>query len=47
VEGVILFADAVKQELFYAGVSRGRTEIAIVTSDPEQLRESLTNRGQT
>jgi hypothetical protein len=31
----------VKQELFYAGASRGRTEIAIVTSDPEQLRESL------
>jgi len=30
-----------KQELFYVGASRGRSEIAIVTSDPEQLRESL------
>lgn len=30
-----------KQELFYVGASRGRSEIAIVTSDREQLRESL------
>lgn len=41
VDGVILSADAMKQELFYVGVSRGRSEIAIVTSDREQLRESL------
>lgn len=41
VDGVILSADAMKQELFYVGASRGRSEIAIVTSDRDQLRESL------
>jgi ATP-dependent exoDNAse (exonuclease V) alpha subunit len=41
VDRVILSADAMKQELFYLGASRGRNEIAIVTSDREQLRESL------
>jgi conjugative relaxase domain, TrwC/TraI family len=41
VDGVILSADAMKQELFYVGASRGRSEIAIVTSNREQLRESL------
>jgi ATP-dependent exoDNAse (exonuclease V) alpha subunit len=41
VDGVILSADSMKQELFYVGASRGRSEIAIVTSDREQLRESL------
>ena len=41
VDGVILSADAMKQELFYVGASRGRSEITIVTSDREQLRESL------
>jgi len=41
VDGVILSADAMKQELFYVGASRGRSEIAIITSDREQLRESL------
>ncbi|MGH9376356.1 MAG: ATP-dependent DNA helicase, partial [Terriglobia bacterium] len=41
VDGVILSADAMKQELFYVGASRGRSEIAIVTSDPDRLRESL------
>jgi conjugative relaxase-like TrwC/TraI family protein len=41
VDGVILSADSIKQELFYVGASRGRSDIAIVTSDREQLRESL------
>ncbi len=41
VDGVILSTDAMKQELFYVGASRGRSEFAIVTSDREQLRESL------
>jgi conjugative relaxase domain, TrwC/TraI family len=41
VDGVIVSADAMKQELFYVGASRGRSEIAIVTSDREQLRGSL------
>ena len=30
-----------KKELFYVAASRGRSEIAIVTSDREQLRESV------
>jgi conjugative relaxase-like TrwC/TraI family protein len=41
VDSVILSADTMKQELFYVAASRGRSEIAIVTSDREQLRESL------
>jgi conjugative relaxase-like TrwC/TraI family protein len=41
VDGVILSADSMKQELFYVGASRGRSEIEVVTSDREQLRESL------
>jgi hypothetical protein len=41
VDGVILSADAMKQELFCVGASRGRIEIAIVTSDRDRLRESL------
>jgi ATP-dependent exoDNAse (exonuclease V) alpha subunit len=41
VDAVILSADAMKQELFYVGASRGRQEIVVVTSDREQLRETL------
>jgi ATP-dependent exoDNAse (exonuclease V) alpha subunit len=41
VDAVILSADAMKQELFYVGASRGRQEIVVVTSDLEQLRELL------
>jgi conjugative relaxase-like TrwC/TraI family protein len=41
VDAVILLADAMKQELFYVGASRGRQEIVVVTSDREQLRELL------
>jgi len=41
VDTVIISADAMKQELFYVAASRGRSEIAIVTSDREQLRESV------
>jgi ATP-dependent exoDNAse (exonuclease V) alpha subunit len=41
VDGVILSADAMMREQFYVGASRGRNEIAIVTSDRDQLRESL------
>ncbi len=40
-DAVILSADAMKQELFYVGASRGRQEIVVVTSDGEQLRELL------
>jgi ATP-dependent exoDNAse (exonuclease V) alpha subunit len=41
VDAVILSADAMKQELFYVGASRGHQEIVVVTSDREQLRNLL------
>ena len=41
VDSVIVSADAMKQELFYVAASRGRQEITVITSDKEQLRESL------
>jgi AAA domain/TrwC relaxase len=41
VDKVIISADAMKKELFYVAASRGRSEIAVVTSDREQLRESV------
>jgi ATP-dependent exoDNAse (exonuclease V) alpha subunit len=41
VDAVILSADAMKQELFYVGASRGRQEIVVVTSHREQLRNLL------
>jgi conjugative relaxase-like TrwC/TraI family protein len=41
VDTVIISTDAMKQELFYVAASRGRREIAVVTSDREQLRESV------
>jgi conjugative relaxase-like TrwC/TraI family protein len=41
VDAVILSADAMKQELFYVGASRGRQEIVVVTCDREQLRQLL------
>ena len=41
VDAVIVSADTMKQELFYVAASRGRQEIAVITSDQERLRESL------
>jgi conjugative relaxase-like TrwC/TraI family protein len=41
VDAVIISADAMKRELFYVAASRGRSEIAVVTSHREQLRESV------
>jgi ATP-dependent exoDNAse (exonuclease V) alpha subunit len=41
VDTVIISADAMKKELFYVAASRGRSEIAVVTIDREQLRESV------
>src|SRR6266436_6126744 len=41
VDTVIISADSMKQELFYVAASRGQSEIAVVTSDREQLRESV------
>jgi len=40
VDSVIISADARKKELFFVAASRGRSEIAVVTSDREQLRDS-------
>jgi hypothetical protein len=40
-DSVIVSADAMKQELFYVAASRGRQELAVITSEREQLRESL------
>jgi AAA domain len=41
VDNVIISADAMKKELFYVAASRGRSEITVVTSDRELLRESI------
>ncbi len=41
VDKVIISVDAMKQELFYVAASRGREDIAIVTSDANRLGESL------
>src|SRR5450432_4230317 len=41
VDTVIISTDAMKKELFYVAASRGRSEIAVVTSDREHLRESV------
>ncbi len=41
VDTVIISADVMKQELFYASASRGREGIAIITSDVDRLGESL------
>src|SRR5579863_9314872 len=41
VDAVVLAGDMMKQEQFYVAASRGRDGIAIVTSDVDQLRESL------
>jgi len=41
VDNVIISADTMKKELFYVAASRGRSEIAVVTSDRELLRESV------
>jgi conjugative relaxase-like TrwC/TraI family protein len=41
VDTVIISADVMKQELFYVAASRGRSEIAVVTSDCDLLRDSI------
>ena len=41
VDKVIISADVMKQELFYVSASRGREDIAIMTSDVSRLGESL------
>jgi hypothetical protein len=41
VDSVIISADVMKQELFYVSASRGREDIAILTSDVNRLGEFL------
>jgi hypothetical protein len=41
VDSVIISADVMKQELLYVSASRGREDIAILTSDVNRLGESL------
>jgi conjugative relaxase-like TrwC/TraI family protein len=45
VDTVVISADSMKRELFYVAASRGRESLAIVTSDAEQLRESIARSG--
>jgi ATP-dependent exoDNAse (exonuclease V) alpha subunit len=41
VDSVIISADGMRKKLFYVAASRGRKNIAIVTSNREELRESV------
>jgi len=41
VDAVIVSGDRMKQELFYVAVSRGRESLTVVTSNKEQLCESM------
>ena len=41
VDSVIISGDLMKQEQFYVAASRGRDRITVITSDMDQLRESL------
>jgi conjugative relaxase-like TrwC/TraI family protein len=41
VDAVVLSGDVMKQEQFYVAASRGRDGIAVITSNVDQLRESL------
>ena len=42
VDAVVISADAMRKELFYVAVSRGRESITVVTCDKKLLRESVT-----
>jgi conjugative relaxase-like TrwC/TraI family protein len=41
VDAVVLSGDTMKQEQFYVAASRGRERITVITSNVDQLRESL------
>ena len=45
VDTVVISADAMKRELFYVAASRGRESLTVLTSDKEQLRESVSRSG--
>ena len=41
VDSVIISADGMQKELFYVAASRGRKSVSVITSDKDQLRESV------
>jgi hypothetical protein len=41
VDAVVISANGMRKELFYAAASRGRKSITVVTSDKELLRETI------
>jgi conjugative relaxase-like TrwC/TraI family protein len=41
VDSVIISADGMQRELFYVAASRGRQAVTVITSDREQLRETV------
>jgi conjugative relaxase-like TrwC/TraI family protein len=41
VDSVIISGDGMQKELFYVAASRGREQVLVITSDKEQLRESV------
>jgi conjugative relaxase-like TrwC/TraI family protein len=41
VDAVIISGDGMQKELFYVAASRGKSEVSVVTSDKERLRESV------
>ena len=41
VDAVVISADAMRRELFYVAASRGRESLTVLTSDRDQLRESI------
>ena len=46
VDAVVISGDAMKKELFYVAVSRGRESVMVVTSDKDVLRESIARSGE-
>jgi len=46
VDAVVVSADSMSRELFYVAASRGRESVTIVTSDKEQLAQSVGRSGQ-
>jgi hypothetical protein len=41
VDAVIISGDGMRKELFYVAATRGRKDLAVITSDKERLRESI------
>ena len=45
-DAVVVSADSMTRELFYVAASRGRESVTIITSDKEQLAQSIGRSGQ-